>query len=758
MADEFRNSPFFRRVSRWALASDAWLNSTVYEIGRAAQRVYGGYAAFMERFHVFGWRRWAVEAACEGLTLGLGGAILALALAIPAFRETSDDWLKKQELAVTFLDRNGQEVGRRGIRHNDSAPLEQMPEHLIHAALATEDRRFFEHFGIDIIGTARALTVNARSSGVVQGGSSITQQLAKNLFLSNERTIERKIKEAFLALWLEANLSKRDILKLYLDRAYMGAGNFGVQAASDFYFGKNVRDLSLAEAAMLAGLFKAPTKFAPHVNLPAARVRANDVLNNMVDAGYLTRAQIHAAQQNPATPVDRRRDSTPDWYLDWAYDEVKKLSTAGKLGDDRVLTVRIALDSALQKQAETIVEDHLRQSGPSYHAKQSAVVIMEPTGAVRAIVGGRDYGASQFNRATDALRQPGSSFKPFVYMTALLTGRFKPSTIVVDSPICIGNWCPNNYGGSYSGSAPLSVALAKSLNTVAVKLSINIGEAYWPKGRPYHQAKIAELGRSKIIETARRMGLNSPLTDTVSLPIGAAEVTVIDMASAYAVFANGGWRATPYAALEASNSHGDVIYRHDRDAKPAEQLFNTSVVADMVGMMNKVVEEGTARRAILEGGHKSAGKTGTTNSYKDAWFVGYTGNMVGAVWYGNDDNSDMANMTGGSLPAQTWHDIMAFAHLNLPPKPLPGLPLGNAVAASSGSSGSSIAEMGAPQRPATLTPKAVESLGAIEKMFRSGRRADAGGFEPTEGRLAARNNGPSGADGFRVIGGHVETR
>src|SRR5665647_1572812 len=322
------------------LAFDSWVDSSIYSGLQRSRGLYDDFAAFMDRLHVGGFRRVGVELACEGLTIGLAGSILALALAVPAFRETSDDWLKKQDLAITFLDRYGQEVGRRGIKHDDSVPLEQFPDYLIQAVLATEDRRFYEHYGIDPIGTLRALTVNARSSGVVQGGSTVTQQLAKNLFLSNERTLERKVKEAYLAVWLEFHLPKREILKLYLDRAYMGGGTFGIQAAAEFYFDKNVRDLSLAEAAMLAGLFKAPTKFAPHINLPAARARASDVLQNMVVAGFLTEGQIYAARRNPATPVDRRRESSPDWYLDWAYDEVLKLSESGKLGNDRVLTVR----------------------------------------------------------------------------------------------------------------------------------------------------------------------------------------------------------------------------------------------------------------------------------------------------------------------------------------------------------------------------------------------------------------------------------
>ena len=486
MFDGIKSSGFLRRFARAMLAFDAAVGGWMYESGRDASETYQRFSAFMQRFHVAGWRYWTVQLACEGLTLGFAGLCVVYALGEPAYRLTTDDWLKKQDLAVTFQDRYGIEVGRRGIRHDDSVPLEQLPDDLIHAVLATEDRRFFDHFGIDVIGTARAIAVNARSTGVRQGGSSLTQQLAKNLFLTNERSLERKLTEAYLALWLEFHLSKREILKLYLDRAYMGGGSFGVQAASEFYFGKSVRDISLSEAAMLAGLFKAPTKYAPHVNLPAARARANDVLNNMVDAGYLSEGQIYAARRNPATPVERDRNESPDWYLDWAFEEVKKLADAKKLGEDRVLTVRTALDLGLQRHAEATIEEQLRQNGPSYHAKQSAAVILEPNGAVRAIVGGRDYGASQFNRATDALRQPGSSFKPFVYLTALMTGRFKPSTIVTDSPVCIGDWCVHNYGGSFAGSMPLATALAKSLNTVAVKLSIAIGEdTRIPRPRQY---------------------------------------------------------------------------------------------------------------------------------------------------------------------------------------------------------------------------------------------------------------------------------
>jgi penicillin-binding protein 1A len=437
--------------------------------------------------------------------------------------------------------------------------------------IATEDRRFFDHFGIDADRHAAALTINARAGRVVEGGSTLTQQLSKNLFLTPERSFRRKIQEAMLSIQIERYYTKQQILTMYSNQHFMGHGQYGFAAAAEFYFGKSVRELSLAEAAMIAGLFKAPTKYAPHINLPAARARAADVLNSMVEAGYVTEGQIYAALRNPATPDDRSRDLTPDWYLDYAYDEVKKLAEEKKLGDERVLTVRTALDSNLQKHADAIIEDQLRQHAPAYHAKQSAMVILDPLGAIQAMIGGRDYGESQFNRATDALRQPGSSFKPFVYVTALLTGKFTPATIVVDGPICIGNWCPRNYKNSYAGRVPLVTALARSLNTVAVRLSVAIGEAVPVPGHN-NMFESAKRGRAKIIETARMMGLTTPLADTVSLPIGAAEVTVIDMASAYSTFANGGLRAPPYTAVEITNSRGEVIYRHDRDTRRRAKL------------------------------------------------------------------------------------------------------------------------------------------------------------------------------------------
>ena len=701
------------RLRRFLLDLDARIDFGLYQAKTWGRELYERFTVLMDRFHVSGWRRWSfVEPLSECLTLGNGGLLVMLALAIPAFRETADDdWLKKSELAVTFLDRYGNEVGSRGIRHNDAIPLDQFPDHLIKATLATEDRRFYEHFGIDFPGLFRAMLTNARAGGVVQGGSSISQQLAKNLFLSNERTIERKVKEAFLALWLEVRLPKNEILKLYLDRAYLGGGTFGVDAAAQFYFNKSARDVNLAEAAMLAGLFKAPSRFAPHINLPAARARANVVLDNLVEAGFMTEGQVFGARRNPAIAVDRRDERSPNYYLDWAFDEMKKLADRlPKSVHERVFVVRLALDVDLQKHAEKAVEDSLRQYGHEYKAKQGAAVLMDVDGAVRAMVGGRDYSESQFNRATDAMRQPGSSFKPYVYATALMNG-YKTTSIVVDSPVCIGNWCPKNYGGGFSGSMTMTEALKRSINVVAVKLSIALGN-----GNP-------KIGRAKIRETARKAGLRTPLPDTPSMPIGADEVTVLDHTGAYSIFPNLGKAMTPHAVLEVRSGAGELIWRWDRDGKKPVQVLTPQVAMDMNMMMSKVVEEGTARRATLDG-IKAAGKTGTTNAYRDAWFVGFTGNMICGVWFGNDDYQVMHQMTGGSLPAMTWHEIMAYAHQGIELKPIPGLgPQAPSVSRPVVAEGKKDGDV-APSRPTSvLTKRGADALVRVERLMDDATRA-----------------------------------
>ncbi|MFZ2109493.1 MAG: transglycosylase domain-containing protein, partial [Roseiarcus sp.] len=723
MSEGREQSRFRKTVARLLLAFDSFVDSSMYDGQRRAIRTLQAIGALSDRFRLAGLGKFAVEFACEGLNVGIVGLIFALALAQPAFRDTSDeDWLKRTDLAVTFLDRYGAEVGRRGIKHDDAIPFDELPDHFIKAVLATEDRRFFSHFGIDVIGTLRALTVNAHAGGVVQGGSSITQQLAKNVFLTNERSISRKIKEAYLALWLEHHLTKKQILSLYLDRAYMGGGAFGVQAAAQYYFGKSARDINLAEAAMLAGLFKAPTKYSPNVNLPAARARANDVLSNLVDAGFMTEGQVYAARRNPATPVDHTEHGSPDWYLDFAYNEVKALAEEGKLGDDRVLVVRTGLDSNLQLKAEGVIEDELRVNAPAFHAHQAATVVAETNGLVRAIVGGRDYGASQFNRATDALRQPGSSFKIFVYLTALMTGKYHAATPIDASSICIGDYCVHNYDGESGGAMPLYRALALSFNTAAIRLSVKIGEAYWPPKQSYHLAKIATLGRAKIVETARAMGLTTPLTDTVSLPVGADEVKMIDMVGANAILANGGKRVTPYAAIEIRNSSGALIYSHDVNGPRPVQVMPADKIAEMNNIMTHVVTEGTGRAAQIPG-LVISGKTGTTNNSTNAWFNGFTGNLVCSVWFGNDDNTGMQKMTGGELPAQSWKQIMAYAHQGLETKPPFGVaaPAPGAVAQISSApvakTGAGIVEV----TPRGLAPRSTQIILEIGELARTAR-------------------------------------
>ena len=438
------------------LALDAWIDSSAYAAASAFRDAWTTVTIFFERFRVKGWRRAGIELASEGFTLGAAGSVVMLGLALPAFQETSGDWREQDDFAVTLLDRNGVEIGQRGIIQRESVPVDELPDHVLKAVLATEDRRFFDHYGIDVVGLARAMAENVRARSVVQGGSSITQQLAKNLFLSNERTVERKVKEAFLAVWLEANLSKKEILQLYLDRAYMGGGTFGIAAASDFYFGKKVKELTLAEAAMLAGLFKAPAKYAPHINLPAARARANVVLSNLVDAGFMSEGQVLPARRQPANVIDRDMVKSPDYFLDFAFEEVKRVAARSGY---RSLLARTTLDLRVQKAAEEAMEYNLRQHGAEYGVTEGAIVVLDTDGSVRAIVGGRDYGESQFNRATKALRQPGSSFKVYTYTAAMETG-LKPESTISDAPITWRGWSPQNYGRSYAGRVTMMTAIA----------------------------------------------------------------------------------------------------------------------------------------------------------------------------------------------------------------------------------------------------------------------------------------------------------
>jgi penicillin-binding protein 1A len=684
-----------------ALAIDAWIDSSLYEAGFAMREGWERLTIFFRRFRVEGWRRGTVELVSEGVTLGAAGLIVLLALAQPAFQETAGDWRNQGDFAVTFTDRAGNEIGTRGILQRDSVPIDEMPDHVIKAVLATEDRRFFEHYGIDVLGLMRAMTENLRANSVVQGGSSITQQLAKNIFLSNERTLERKVKEAFLALWLESNLSKKEILQLYLDRAYMGGGTFGIAAAADFYFGKKVKDLTIAEAAMLAGLFKAPTKYAPHIDLPAARARANVVLSNLVQAGFMTEGQVVQARLHPATPVDRGTAKSPDYFLDFAFDEAKAL---GRKYGIRSMVARTTIDPEIQRAAEESLEFNLRQHGKEYGVSEGAIVVLDTDGSVRAIVGGRDYGESQFNRATKALRQTGSSFKPYVYATAMEHG-FTPESVISDAPINWGGWSPKNYSRGYSGRMTLATALIRSTNTVPVRLAKE------------------HLSIPPIQAMAVAMGVESPLNGHKTMVLGTSGMTVMDQATGYNVFANGGYAGTRHSITQIVSHQGALVYDRDRDAAPPKRVLSEQAVTSMNSILVQIPEVGTARRAALEG-IRSAGKTGTTQSYRDAWYVGFTGNFTAAVWLGNDDFSTTKNMTGGSLPAMVWQRLMTYAHRNVDLKPIPGIqkPFVDAAIAAKAAEAEKkrLAEANArdAQKPAVLSAETRKLLVDLSTLFR----------------------------------------
>lgn len=631
------------------LELDAWLDSALYTAKTLLGSFWETVTIWSQRMRVTGFKRCFVEILDEAFTLGVTGFVLLLALAIPAFQETAKDWRKGLELSVTFLDRYGNEIGKRGILHKDGVPLDAMPDHVIKAVLATEDRRFFDHWGIDFLGLTRALTENVRANTVVQGGSTITQQLAKNLFLTNERTLQRKIKEAFLSIWLEANMSKREIFQLYLDRAYMGGGTFGIVAASEYYFDKDVQNVSLAEAAMLAGLFKAPTKYAPHINLPAARARANEVLSNMVQAGFMTDGQVLDARRNPANIVDRGKSTSPDFFLDWAFETVRDAAAAMP---QKSFVVRSTIDMDLQAAAEEAAEFHLRQFGEEYQVTQAAIVLIDVDGSVRALVGGRDYGASQFNRATKALRQAGSSFKSYIYAAAMENG-YTPETTVSDGPVSWGNWSPKNYSRSYSGKVSLTSALARSLNTVAVRLA-------------------KDIGTTKIAALAKAMGVESEISLHKTMSLGTSGMTVLDQATGYLAFASGGYSGSRHGFTQILSNSGELLWEESKDGRKPFRVLSEDAITGMNSMLTAVTEAGTGRRAQLPG-IRVAGKTGTTQSYRDAWFVGFTGNYVAAVWFGNDDFSPTKELTGGLLPAMTWQRLMSYAHQNIEIKPIPGL-------------------------------------------------------------------------------------
>ena len=655
-----KNLPTRNKLYRWIWTGDSYVSSGLFEVWDALKRAGSAYSSFLYRwFRISGVKRVLVDLVDDFFTFGVVTAFALLAFAVPPFSGTGDVWNRGREYAVTFTDRDGNIIGRRGIRQDDAIPLDEIPHSLIKAVLATEDARFYDHFGVDVIGTMRAIVSNFRANGVKQGGSSITQQVAKNLFLSPEKTIRRKVNEAFLSMWIEARLTKNEILKLYLDRSYMGGGNYGVEAASQFYFGKSVRDIDLPESAILAGLFKAPTQYAPHKNLEASLARSNVVLYRMLDAGFITQGELVQAKRTPPQIVQQSISSSPNWFLDYAFQDTLDVMDRQGLKGEYVIEVKTTIDSKLQDASQAILNDVVDNLGPDGNFSQASSVTMAPDGAVKAIVGGREYEDSQFNRAVSAKRQVGSSFKPFVYLTALEHG-YTRDTKVQDGTACVGNWCVHNYNAESFGTVPLWNALAHSINTVAVKLMI-------------------EVGRKTVEATAHRVGITGFIDPYPTMSIGTSALTLIDITTGYATLAAGGKLARPYAVLEIHKPNGELLYNHAANEKDAEQVDPYDKVAELNSMMHDVVMSGTATRAQL-GYAPVAGKTGTNANYRDAWFLGFTAHNVTGVWVGNDDNTPMSGtkanaITGGRVPAPAWKRIMDVAEFGLTPEGLPGVPL-----------------------------------------------------------------------------------
>lgn len=578
------------------------------------------------------------------LLMGLAWALLFLVLA-PDLPDTSGLFHNSINPEVIILARDGSALSRTGGNAKIVA-VEELPIHLPQAVLATEDRRFYRHFGMDVIGFARALLANIRADRIVQGGSTITQQLAKNLWLTPERSIIRKLKELMLAIWLEARLEKREILTLYLNRVYLGAGSFGVEAASRRYFGKSARHVTLSEAALLAGLLKAPSRYAPTNDLPRARRRAAEVIDNMVEAGFLKERQATAAKRAPAR-LAKSAVSSGDgngYFVDWIETQIPLF--VGRV--DAGLIVETTLDLATQGFAESSLVQTLKRHGKSRAVSQGAVIAFAPDGAVQAMVGGRSYKLSQFNRALQARRQPGSAFKAIVYLAGLEEG-LRPNSTYKDAPINIDGWRPKNFDGKYAGKVTIERALAKSINTVAVKVAKRVG----PK---------------KIIATARRLGITAPLSADLSLALGTSEVSLFEMSAAYIPLANGGTGVFPYGIARIRTTDGQVLYQ--RSANSLGRLIESQHVGQMNRMLSAAVTDGTGRRARLKG-REVAGKTGTSQDYRDGWFIGYSADMVAGVWVGNDNNKPTKRVSGGQLPATIWQNFVSRANTGQTARALP---------------------------------------------------------------------------------------
>ncbi|TMJ39450.1 MAG: PBP1A family penicillin-binding protein [Alphaproteobacteria bacterium] len=550
-----------------------------------------------------------------------------------------------REPGIMVLAADGTVLAERGAFYGDDVRIADLPAYVPQAIIAIEDRRFRSHFGVDPMGLIRAMVENLRAGRVVQGGSTLTQQLAKNLFLQPDRTMARKAQEAVLAIWLETKFSKDEILQLYMNRVYFGGGAVGIEKAAQKYFGKSARDVTLAEAAILAAVLKAPTNYNPVTNPDAANKRAGEVLNDMVDMGFIDAGEAQMALTAPATV--RAADYVPatQYIVDYVSEILPQLAQ----NYDQSIVVETTINPQIQQLAERSLRRRLNQDGAKFNVSQASFVMLDPAGAVIAMVGGKSYVKSQFNRVTKAKRQPGSAFKPFVYLTAIEQG-YGPDSVEVDEPVRIGDWQPDNYGDKYIGPVTLTKALALSINTVAVKLAFNVSPA-------------------AVIATAHRLGITSDLADNASIALGTSEVTLLELVSAFTPFANGGAPVEPYIVSRISTRDGRLIYQRGGDG--LGQVISNYDLGAMSRMMRAVVPQGTGRSAQF-GDFEIAGKTGTSQDYRDAWFIGYTAHYIAGVWAGNDDNSPTKKMTGGSIPAAIWKDVMEPVHAGLANLPLPG--------------------------------------------------------------------------------------
>ncbi|MCX8995633.1 PBP1A family penicillin-binding protein [Rhizobiaceae bacterium BDR2-2] len=583
--------------------------------------------------------------------IGVAGVVIYYGARMP----NASTWsIPERPPNVKIVSVNGETIANRGTTGGEALALEDMSPYIPQAVVAIEDRRFYSHFGIDPLGLARAMITNVTTGRMVQGGSTLTQQLAKNLFLSPERTLERKVQEVLLAFWLEQNYTKDQILAMYLNRVFFGSNAYGVEAASRRYFNKSARDVNLGEAALLAGLLKAPSRLSPARDPAAAEARAQVVLGAMHDQDLITDSEVASAKSQPPTKAKSYWSGAQYYAADMVMDEVKRL--IGDIKQD--IVVDTTLDMGLEHAADRTLSTLLAGDGAKQGASQAALVAIDGTGAIRALVGGRDYATSQFNRAVRAKRQPGSAFKPFVYAAALEAG-VSPDSMRNDARVRIGNWTPENYDQKFRGPVTISTALAQSLNTIAAQL-------------------VMEAGPDQVVSFAHRMGIESTLQPNASIALGTSEVSLTELTAAYAPFMNGGYKATPHIVRRIASLDGKVLYENTYGDPP--RVLSDTLAATMNSMLTRVVTEGTGKAARLDG-WQAAGKSGTTQSFRDALFVGYTSNLTTGVWFGNDDGTPMKKVTGGGLPARAWKEFMTAAHKGLSPSPLFGLGRGDPVAA-----------------------------------------------------------------------------